>query len=55
MSRRALTRLRTRVKQMLRWAARRRRTAAVHTLRGICYGLGTTTVTLAAIWVQRHT
>ncbi|EDY48736.1 hypothetical protein [Streptomyces clavuligerus] len=49
------TRTRTRVKRILRWAARRRRTATMHVLRGICYGLGTTTVTLASLWVQRHT
>ncbi|MFF8196655.1 hypothetical protein ACF05L_38680 [Streptomyces bobili] len=35
------------------WAARRRRTALAHILRGACYGIGTGTIGLAFIWVEQ--
>lgn len=37
----------------LRWAARHRRTALAHILRGACYGLGTGAIGLAFIWLER--
>ncbi|GAA2266233.1 hypothetical protein GCM10010232_68230 [Streptomyces amakusaensis] len=41
-------------RHLAQWAARRRRTAAVHLLRGICYGIGTSAVTLLAVWAEQH-
>ncbi|MFF3978053.1 hypothetical protein ACWGNF_01610 [Streptomyces sp. NPDC055808] len=39
----------------LRWATtRRRRIATGFLLRGICYGLGTSIVSLTSVWIQRH-
>jgi hypothetical protein len=35
------------------WAARRRRTALTHMLRGACYGIGTGAVGLVYMWVER--
>ncbi|MFI5809317.1 hypothetical protein [Streptomyces sp. NPDC051561] len=43
-----------RARQLLRWAVRRRRTAASHLLRGACYGAGTGAVSLILLWLQRH-
>ncbi|GAA2255008.1 hypothetical protein [Streptomyces indiaensis] len=36
-----------------RWAARHRRTARAHILRGACYGLGTGATGLAFMWLER--
>ncbi|MFF3459676.1 hypothetical protein ACFYXH_36355 [Streptomyces sp. NPDC002730] len=42
------------VRQLVRWAARRRRTATGLLLRGACYGAGTGAVSILAVWVERH-
>lgn len=42
------------VRQLVRWAARRRRTATGLLLRGACYGAGTGAVSIIAVWVERH-
>ncbi|MET8831705.1 hypothetical protein ABZX40_38435 [Streptomyces sp. NPDC004610] len=44
---------RKRLITILRWAARRRRTALVHALRGACYGVRAGAVSLVSVWVQR--
>lgn len=42
------------VRRLVRWAARRRRTATGLLLRGACYGAGTGAVSILAVWVERH-
>ncbi|MET7718839.1 hypothetical protein [Streptomyces sp. NPDC005407] len=42
------------VRQLVRWAARRRRAATGLLLRGACYGAGTGAVSILAVWVERH-
>jgi hypothetical protein len=42
------------VRQLVRWAAHRRRTATGLLLRGACYGAGTGAVSILAVWVERH-
>ncbi|MFJ1751128.1 hypothetical protein ACIOJD_33610 [Streptomyces sp. NPDC088116] len=44
----------TRLKQLVRRAARHRRAAAGHMLRGACYGIGTGAVSLLTLWFQRY-
>ncbi|MEU8892898.1 hypothetical protein [Streptomyces sp. NPDC048442] len=39
-------------RRLIRWAARRRRTAVSHLLRGACYGVGTGCVSLLVLWAQ---
>ncbi|WP_172387191.1 hypothetical protein [Streptomyces sp. MNP-20] len=43
----------TRATRIRRWLRRRRRYAALHLLRGLCYGLGTGLVGLGFYWLQR--
>ncbi|MGX1886971.1 hypothetical protein [Streptomyces sp. NPDC055287] len=38
--------------RFVRWAARRRRTALMHLLRGVCYGTGTALAGVLGVWVQ---
>ncbi|MET9520735.1 hypothetical protein [Streptomyces sp. NPDC002994] len=38
--------------RFVRWAARRRRTALMHLLRGICYGTGTALAGVLGVWIQ---
>ncbi|MFF0737776.1 hypothetical protein ACFYVK_39960 [Streptomyces chartreusis] len=40
--------------RLRRWARRRRRDAANHLLRGLCYGIGTGAAGLAFWWLQQH-
>ncbi len=39
---------------IFRWAARRRRVAIGHLLRGACYGIGAGTISLLTFWVQHR-
>lgn len=41
-------------RQLLRWAAKRHRTAISLMLRGACYGTGTAAISLITLWVQNH-
>ncbi|MGV4985789.1 hypothetical protein ACVB8X_07005 [Streptomyces sp. NRAIS4] len=38
----------------LTWIRQRRRTAATHLLRGLCYGIGTGLAGLAFWWLEQH-
>lgn len=40
--------------RLLRWITARRRTAVAHIFRGVCYGIGTGTVSIAAFWLQQR-
>jgi hypothetical protein len=40
--------------RLRRWIAARRRTAAAHLFRGLCYGTGTGVVSLAVFWIKQH-
>jgi hypothetical protein len=40
--------------RLSRWITARRRTAAAHLFRGLCYGIGTGAVSLAVFWIKRH-
>lgn len=42
------------VSRLGRWARRRRRAAADHLLRGVCYGIGTGAAGLAFWWMEQH-
>ncbi|MBT2450783.1 hypothetical protein J7F03_27665 [Streptomyces sp. ISL-43] len=37
------------------WAHRRRRAAAAHLFRGVCYGIGTALVGTLTLWLQNRT
>ncbi|GGV53635.1 hypothetical protein [Streptomyces spectabilis] len=40
--------------RLRRWLRRRRAEAALHLLRGLCYGLGTGLAGLGFYWLQQH-
>ncbi|WUH90268.1 hypothetical protein OG900_09260 [Streptomyces sp. NBC_00433] len=41
-------------RNLLAWAAARRRTALLQVLRGACYSTGTGTIGLLTYWIQHH-
>ncbi|QCX74657.1 hypothetical protein C9F11_04770 [Streptomyces sp. YIM 121038] len=44
----------TRTVRIRRWLRRRRRYAALHLPRGLCYGLGTGLAGIGFYWLQHH-
>jgi hypothetical protein len=49
-----MRRARAALRRLVRWGVRRRRVAAGYLLRGVCSGIGTTAVGLAAAWFRSH-
>ncbi|MEU1212619.1 hypothetical protein ACFYSH_03595 [Streptomyces sp. NPDC005791] len=45
---------RTRTGRIRRWAHSQRRAAAGHFVRGLCYGTGLLTASLAGLWLQQY-
>ncbi|HET9382869.1 MAG TPA: hypothetical protein VFP69_18875 [Streptomyces sp.] len=41
-------------RRALAWVRRRRRSAATHVLRGLCYGIGTGLAGLVFWWLEQH-
>ncbi|MGW0787062.1 hypothetical protein ACWD04_02145 [Streptomyces sp. NPDC002911] len=45
---------RARTSRLRRWARSQRRAAAGHFVRGLCYGAGLLTASLAGLWFQQY-